>query len=261
MRLSGTALLLLALVLGLLLVCAPARVYAEEDDHDHDDHDDHDDDHKGEEGHDDHDDHHDHDHAKCACVAKQYGVGISCTPLHMLSVEGAVKYLEDPANNCNKTDACPGHYFILQSHHDFCPHDVLPTDAEKVLHDFEDAYEDCFIQRQFDSSLTKCPATSCDDKDLFTKAAETLESNNCKESCGSQECIAAIQTILMGHDTCEESQLPEVVEKALHDYEDACEDNLCNTADDFYNPNEENCEGFEINSANNNWVQAQPATC
>jgi hypothetical protein len=36
--------------------------------------------------------------------------------------------------------------------------------------------------------------------------------------------------MLMAHDTCEEDQLPTALETTLHDLEEACEDNLCNTS-------------------------------
>jgi hypothetical protein len=48
----------------------------------------------------------------------------------------------------------------------------------------------------------------------------------------------------MGHDTCDESALPIVVEKALHDYEDSCEDVLCNSGSTTYDPSKETCEGI-----------------
>jgi len=160
----------------------------------------------------------------------------------MMLVSGAMEYLENPENNCNSSDACPGHYLVLQAHHDYCPHDVLPEAAEKVLHDFEDVYEDCWIPRQYDPELQNCPEVQCDDSDLFTKAAETLESAGCSSACDSDECKTAIQTILMGHDTCDEDALPIVVEKALHDYEDACEAVLCNSGTTTYDPSKESCE-------------------
>ena len=35
---------------------------------------------------------------------------------------------------------------------------------------------------------------------------------------------------MLAHDTCDHDDLPTSVEKAIHDYEDACELSLCNTA-------------------------------
>ena len=216
-----------ALVLLLLIgVSGLASTSASEDDHHHDDH---------------------HDHEACACRGRELGVGISCTSLNMLSVNAAIAYLEDPANKCNQTEACPGHYFLLQSHHDFCPHDVLPAAAEKALHDFEDYYEDCEIARQYDSKLTNCPQVDCHDRKAFTDAADVLANNQCNVTCNSNICKGAIRTVLMAHDTCDEDDVPESVEKALHDYEEACEDYLCNSRTKVYDPRTEVCPGDSNN--------------
>ena len=160
-------------------------------------------------------------------------------------VKGVMDYLIDPANNCNSSMTCEPEYVVLQTHHDFCPHDVLPEDAEKVLHDFEDYYNDCIIPRTYDPSLPNCAAVDCSNSALFTEAAAVLESLSCNVTCDNAQCKAAIKTILMGHDTCDESALPTVVEKALHDYEDACEDYLCNSRTTPYDPATEVCEGDE----------------
>merc|ERR1711959_179403 len=186
-------------------------------------------------------DHHDHAHEKCACLAKEYGVTLSCDDVKQ--VQTSIDFLEDAANDCNGTasDACKKEYFILQSHHDHCPHDALPESNEKAIHDFEEKYEDCFIPRQFNPDLSACPKVDCKASDSFTKAAETLAASACDTSCASDECKTAFQTILSGHDNCEEDDLPSGVEKALHDYEDACKDVLCNTRSTPYNPDEEVC--------------------
>ena len=202
--------------------------------------DDHGDDHADEEEH-----AHGHGHHICACEAKEFGFGISCTALNMNLVKGVMQHLEDPANNCNTSMACEPEYVVLQTHHDFCPHDVLPTDAEKVLHDFEDFYSDCIIPRSYDPSLPNCPAVECGNADLFKQAAAVLENNDCSSSCDNAQCKDAIKTILMGHDTCDESALPIVVEKALHDHEDACEEFLCNSRTTPYDPADEVCDGEE----------------
>ncbi|QDZ17876.1 hypothetical protein HOP50_01g03820 [Chloropicon primus] len=189
-------------------------------------------------------DDHDEDHHKCACEARKYGVSISCTSLNVMLVEKAIEHLQLPSNNCNATkNACPGHFFLLQAHHDFCPHDVLPAAAEKLIHDYEDNYEECEIARQYDVSLPNCEPVSCADPSLFTNAVTTLANNNCNTTCGSPVCKAAIQTLLMGHDSCDHDELTEEAEKGLHDYEEACEDFLCNTRTSLYDPSKEVCPG------------------
>ena len=199
-------------------------------------------------GDDDHG-HDDHAHEKCACKMHDYGVAVSCTALNMYLVEGAISYLQNATNNCATKDACKGHYFLLQSHHDFCPHDVLPPAAEKALHDYEDFYEDCHIPRQYDVSLPNCASVSCKNPQLFLDAVSTLKANNCNTTCTSNICTTAIQTVLMGHDTCEEDELPQSAEEALHDYEEVCEDQLCNTVTKIYDPEEEHCPGHAHGSS------------
>ena len=76
----------------------------------------------------------------------------------------------------------------------------------------------------------------------FTKAAADLKDNDCMTSCDSDVCVSAIQTILMGHDTCGEGEVPIEVEKALHDYEEICEANLCNTSSGPVDIFQETCE-------------------
>merc|ERR1712048_852683 len=114
-----------------------------------------------------------------------------------------------------------------------------------AIHDFEEKYEDCFIPRQFNPDLSACPKVDCKASDSFTKAAETLAVSACDTSCASDECKTAFQTILSGHDNCEEDDLPSGVENALHDYEDACEDVQCNTRSTPYNPDEEVCDDHD----------------
>ena len=46
----------------------------------------------------------------------------------------------------------------------------------------------------------------------------------------------------MGHDTCSEGEVPIEVEKALHDYEEICEANLCNTSSGPVDIFQETCE-------------------
>ena len=53
----------------------------------------------------------------------------------------------------------------------------------------------------------------------------------------------------MGHDTCDEDDLPSIAEKALHDYEESCEDQLCNSRTTFYDPSKESCPGDGVKAS------------
>ena len=130
----------------------------------------------------------------------------------------------------------------MQAHHDYCPYDALPANTEKTLHLYEHEFEDCYIQRQYDPALKPCPAFPCgeDAKQGLIDDGQTLFTN-CNSTCDSDECTAAFQRILMAHDTCDEDDLPGVVETTLHDFEEVCEAAICNTVADTYDLNAIEC--------------------
>ena len=73
---------------------------------------------------------------------------------------------------------------------------------------------------------------------LLNQAIVDLDAGcNTKSLCdASATCKAAIKTVLMYHDTCPEDSLPDTIERALHDYEEPCEDHLCNSASAVFDP-------------------------
>ena len=99
---------------------------------------------------------------------------------------------------------------------------------ESTIHAYEDGYESCTIHRGYDPNLSTCPAASCTDVDAIRTAHNTLYSS-CTPDCGSAECVAAFQLILMAHDSCGDDDVPGIIEVALHDFEDVCEAALCNS--------------------------------
>lgn len=200
------------------------------------------------------DDHHDHDHKeekkedahghhKCACEAREQGWKIDC--VDKAAMQAAQDHLNKEENHCDEKNKCTKEFLILQAHHDHCPHDSVPTGAEKLIHQVEKAYTSCEIPRQFNKDFSACPAVKCTDKAGFEAAAKALKDNNCTTSCKSDVCKSNFQTILSGHDNCEEDELPTAVEEALHDFEESCEDNLCNTLDKPYFADGEKCEEEE----------------
>jgi hypothetical protein len=147
----------------------------------------------------------------------------------------ALNYLE--TNAVCKTAAgednaqCVSNYYVMQAHHDHCAHEDMPLTVETKIHDYESFYEDCEIRRQFDSDLLACPTIDCNNilTDMGNIVTEMSEAN-CNTDCSSATCKEKYQKMLMAHDTCEEDQLPTALEKTLHDLEEACENNLCNTS-------------------------------
>merc|ERR1719388_392764 len=162
----------------------------------------------------------------------------------MAKISEAVANLEGKAA-CKATDPpedCVMNYHVMQAHHDHCLHDALPTGIEKILHDYEHFYDDCFIKRQFNPALGACPQVDCSDATAMTKAIATLQAGCATtQACADSTCSAAIKTVLMAHDVCPEDKLPNNLEVALHDHEEPCEDQLCNTAGGAFDPYAESC--------------------
>ena len=127
------------------------------------------------------------------------------------------------------SDDCKHNYWLMQMHHDHCPHDALDSTIETGLHDFEEFYTDCTIDRLYDPSKDDCPSVSCSSVNVdLADAVTTLTNSNCNTDCSSTTCKDTFQRILMAHDTCAESQLPTDLETGLHSFEDACEEHICN---------------------------------
>jgi len=181
--------------------------------------------------------------SKCVCQAKAKGWKLDCS--NKAAIEEAVSKLEAKAAVCKATDPpedCKVNYHMMQAHHDHCLHDDLPTGIEKKLHDYEHFYDDCFIKRQFNPALGACPQVDCGDATAMTKAIATLQAGCAtKSACADSTCSAAIKTVLMAHDVCPEDKLPNNLEVALHDHEEPCETQLCNTAGGAFNPNDDPC--------------------
>ena len=127
------------------------------------------------------------------------------------------------------SDECKDNYWLVQMHHDHCPHDALDVSIEHGMHDFEGFYNDCTIARKYDPTKDACPSVSCSSVNVdLQNAVTTLTAENCNTDCSTTTCINTFQRMLMAHDTCEESQLPTDLENGLHSFEDACENHVCN---------------------------------
>jgi len=228
------------LTLAALLFAAPCA--AKEDGMDG--HDDHGDMEKG--GHDDHmghdhSGHDDHGHAEepCACVAREQGWAIDCDDVSVIAQAAA--FLQDSCPTTAKGgEDCHDAFLKLQAYHDFCMHDSLPTYTEQLLHTYEEFYVHCFIKRQYDPSLEQCPAANCDDTSAMFASMNLLNAQ-CSQDCSSDACVGAFQMILSNHDGCPEGEVPSLVEVALHDFEEKCEDALCNTSTEMYDLDQTVC--------------------
>jgi len=169
---------------------------------------------------------------KCVCQALGNGWKLDCAD--KAAIEEAVAKLDANAA-CSKTSPpadCIQNYYVMQAHHDHCLHDSLPKGIELKLHAYEHFYDDCFVKRQFDPKATVCPKVDCSNQEALTQAVATLQAGcGTAQACTDKTCSDAMKTVLMAHDVCPESSLPNNLEVALHDHEDPCEAQLCNTAE------------------------------
>ena len=127
-------------------------------------------------------------------------------------------------------------FHVFQAHHDYCPHHALDDvdDAETLIHYFEEIFEMCEIGRIYDPDLESCPEVDCTDFDHMLSVVDAILSEECTSSCESESCSTAFQMILSYHDYCEPTDVPFELEEALHDFEELCEESLCNTVGPDY---------------------------
>jgi hypothetical protein len=186
----------------------------------------------------------------CVCQSQKDGWKINCKD--MKPVDAAILYLgknEDKCLSLNPTAECKKQYHVLQAHHDHCLHDQLTKDAEKENHAYEAFYEDCSIKRQFDPKLSKCPAVTCETANLQTATDTLIRCDRTAAACAQAQCSTAIKTVLMSHDTCPEGVLPNNLELALHDHEESCEAQLCNSAPAAFDLADTICSALDVSEA------------
>lgn len=171
---------------------------------------------------DDHDD--DHEHEECACTAEEWDFAIDCSDTDTLQ-NSMSQLLENSCETDCESDFCKRHYFIIQSHHDYCL-EGLPASVEDGIHIYEGTCDDCHIQRKFDPSLDQCPAVTCDSSG--NDAYQLLLEEGCTEDCSSALCVEQFKILKAVHDTCDEETLSTVAEQSFHDFEESCEAASCN---------------------------------
>ena len=194
---------------------------------------------------DNHDGHDGQESCACAAGETQHPFTLDCSAASALATaegtlisagcqptEASCEALSDASGTGSMMMVCQTAFFILQAHHDFCEHDTLSSVQEGLVHDFEDACHSCNISRPFDAAIRNCNIPNCDDPAPAIAAFETLN-GTCvagASCCGSAVTQDAYALIFEYHEICHESDIPQFVEHAIHDFEAACEAyGECNT--------------------------------
>lgn len=165
----------------------------------------------------------------CACESEELGFKIDCADT--ATMLDALNFLNTNscATVCSSVD-CVRNYYIVQSHHDYCPESDIPETVEDGFHDYDEACTGCEIKRDFVEGAPNCPAPNCGDSsgnDAYTSLIE----NGCNLDCSSDTCRDLFFTLRTVHDGCPHDTLSRASEEGLHDLERPCADQICNQAD------------------------------
>jgi hypothetical protein len=191
-------------------------------------------------------DHHDHGEP-CGCVAEEQGWTVDCsdsaaidTAWAALATEGcaaSMEACEDKATDCAKNFA------IVQAHHDHCDHDDVPQAVEQGYHTYEDVCKDnkCEIGRQYNANKAACPTVDCSDKVAQQAAVDALDANDCNTAC-TGDCATNFKLVVAFHDACEEDDLIDAIEHELHEFEESCEEEFCNSVSGPFDPMDVKCD-------------------
>jgi hypothetical protein len=166
-----------------------------------------------------------HNHS-CACEAKENGFSIDCGNSALMLDTLAALIADDCSTDCSSA-ACKKNFLIVQSHHDFCLHDEVPSPVEDAFHDFEAVCEHCAITRKRDPDLSNCPFSVCDNRG--DEAYQALLTEGCVNDCSSSTCGNNYQILRTEHDNCDDGTISESAETGIHDLEEICEAFNCNS--------------------------------
>jgi hypothetical protein len=169
-------------------------------------------------------------HHSCACEAEELGFKIDCSDTATMLAALQVLQSSGCSTQCD-SDVCIKSYFIVQSHHDYCPEEGVPVEIEDGFHDYDEVCEACEIIKMATEGAPDCPAAVCDDNSGNTAYAAAIEAG-CLTNCTSDTCRDHFFILRSVHDSCPHDSLTEASELGLHDLEEACVEQVCNQAVD-----------------------------
>ena len=211
---------------------------------------------------------HDHDSVEvCGCAAKEEDHPFSTDCKNKAALAASWKALsacEKSKKGCQESKdskgmmVCKGAFFHLQFAHDWCPHDTLTEAQEKGIHDWEDYCVECAVSKPYNPKFKDCVKPKCEDASVAKKAFDTLKAKctDPKKCCKDTEQTDAWTTVMSYHDLCDHDDVPEYIEKAFHDYEEACEDFGCNSVDKGYDGSK--CPGEGCNALTAKFIIQAP---
>lgn len=186
----------------------------------------------------------------CACVAEDLGFAIDCANTDAMMDAMNLLNSNDCANECS-SEFCAMNYYILQSHHDFCPEANIPEMIEDSFHDFHTSCTSCDIKRDFVEGAPDCLPANCEGTS-GNDAYSSLISDSCNVDCSSDICSGLFFTLRVVHDDCPHGVLSRAAEDGLHDLERPCAQHICNSVN--RNSNQLVCDDHGHEWGSYEWV-------
>eukprot|EP00565_Helicotheca_tamesis_P002555 CAMPEP_0185726964 /NCGR_PEP_ID=MMETSP1171-20130828/2782_1 /TAXON_ID=374046 /ORGANISM="Helicotheca tamensis, Strain CCMP826" /LENGTH=239 /DNA_ID=CAMNT_0028395415 /DNA_START=747 /DNA_END=1466 /DNA_ORIENTATION=- len=175
------------------------------------------------------DDSHDHDHEdghSCACEAIEFGFKIDCEDTETMLAALQKLQTDKCASDCSSAD-CEKNYLIVQTHHDYCPEDGVPTQVEDGFHDYDETCTACNIARKPVENAPSCGTPNCEDGS-GNDAYDALIEEGCLTDCSTPTCKENFHILRAVHDDCDHDSLSQAAEEGIHDLEESCAAQACN---------------------------------
>lgn len=165
----------------------------------------------------------------CACEAIEFDFKINCTDTATMLASLAKAQSLNCAKECTSPE-CEKHFLTVQTHHDYCPEEGIPSEIENGFHDFDEACKACAINRLFVEGAPDCPKANCEDKS-GNDAYAALNDNECLVDCSTATCREHFFMLRSVHDNCPHDVLSHEAEDGLHTFEEKCAEQICNHAE------------------------------
>jgi len=174
---------------------------------------------------------HEHGHSE-ECVPPTSLPDCECTNAGPLDCGDTTKVTEAfetlEANSCNSgcncyDPVCRDAFFIVDMYHSGCDADDVPAMVETNFHNYEGSCQSCFIRPYQNPALPQCTPATCEEPSAAISNFTLLQDLNCSLSqCQDEPCKSAWRVVISHHDSCCESDVPEMIEDGFHDFEESC---------------------------------------
>jgi len=117
---------------------------------------------------------------------------------------------------------CQQAFFVIQAHHDYCPHDTLTRYEEELFHEWESKCKGCLIKRKYSANQKTCPTVDCKDTMVAKLGYEHLNQNCVKANTNyAFEWAAVFDTGLDSYKWVSQAATDDATAPSNYSYADA----------------------------------------